>query len=63
LSSVFHLHLFSQLFVDALCRGGKPQRGRRIALKIDHIITIIIPWRFHQQAASCFVTWNCRAST
>ena len=27
-------------FVDALllCRGGKPQRGRRIALNIDHAI-------------------------
>jgi hypothetical protein len=25
-------------FVDALCRGAKPQRGRRIVLKIDHII-------------------------
>jgi hypothetical protein len=24
--------------VDALCRGAKPQRGRRIVLKIDHII-------------------------
>jgi hypothetical protein len=28
--------------VDALCRGGKPQKGRRIVLKIDHIIIVII---------------------
>ena len=26
--------------MDVLCRGGKPQRGRRIVLKIDHIIII-----------------------
>jgi hypothetical protein len=26
--------------VDALCRGGKPQRGRRVVLKIDHILII-----------------------
>jgi hypothetical protein len=30
-----------QLFVGALCRGGKPQRGRRILLNIDHIIIVI----------------------
>ena len=35
------LILGAQFFVDALCRGGKPQRGRRIVLKIDHIIIII----------------------
>ena len=29
----------ARFFVDALCRGGKPQRGRRIVLNIDHIIT------------------------
>jgi hypothetical protein len=34
------LILDAQLFVDALCRGGKPQRGRRIVLKIDHIIEL-----------------------
>ena len=40
------LILGAQFFVDALCRGGKPQRGRRIVLKIDHIIIIIIwKWR------------------
>ena len=32
------LILGAQFFVDALCRGAKPQRGRRIVLKIDHII-------------------------
>jgi hypothetical protein len=26
--------------VNALSRGGKPQRGRRIVLKIDHIIIL-----------------------
>ena len=36
------LILGAQFFVDALCRGGKPQRGRRIVLNIDHIIIIII---------------------
>jgi hypothetical protein len=34
------LILGAQLFVDALYRGGKPQRGQRIVLKIDHIIII-----------------------
>jgi hypothetical protein len=34
------LILGAQFFVDALFRGGKPQRGRRIVLKIDHIIII-----------------------
>jgi hypothetical protein len=29
----------AQFSVDVLYRGGKPQRGRRIVLKIDHIIT------------------------
>jgi hypothetical protein len=28
--------------VDVLCRGGKPHRGRRIVLKIDRIIIIIM---------------------
>ena len=32
----------AQFFVGALCRGGKPQRGRRIVLNTDHIIIIII---------------------
>jgi hypothetical protein len=36
------LILGAQFFVDVLCRGGKPQRGRRIVLKIDHIITYAI---------------------
>jgi hypothetical protein len=27
----------AQFFVNALCRGGKLQRGRRIVLKTDHI--------------------------
>jgi hypothetical protein len=27
----------AQFFVDASCRGGKPQRGRRIVLNVDHI--------------------------
>jgi hypothetical protein len=36
------LILGAQLFVDELCRGGKPQRGRRIVLKINHIIIIIM---------------------
>ena len=33
------LILGAQFFVDALYRGGKPQRGRRIALNIDHMLT------------------------
>jgi hypothetical protein len=33
------LILGAQLFVEAPYRGGKPQKGRRIVLKIDHIIT------------------------
>jgi hypothetical protein len=36
------LILGAQFSVDVLYRGGKPQRGRRIALKIDHIITILL---------------------
>jgi hypothetical protein len=32
------LILGEHFFLVALCRGGKPQRGRRIVLKIDHII-------------------------
>jgi hypothetical protein len=39
------LILGAQFFVDALCRGAKPQRGRRIVLNIDHIIIITPPSR------------------
>jgi hypothetical protein len=42
----------SQISVGVLCRGGKPQRGRRIALKIDHITIIIsYSWRARESEA------------
>jgi hypothetical protein len=33
------LSLAAQFSIVVLYRGGKPQRGRRIVLKIDHITT------------------------
>ena len=49
------LILGAQFSVDVLCRGGKPQRGRRIVLKIDHIITS----SSHQlRTAGCLEGWN-----
>jgi hypothetical protein len=33
-------HSYVKFIVYAFCRGGKPQRGRRIVLKIDHTIII-----------------------
>jgi hypothetical protein len=42
-------------WIYGLCRGGKPQRGRRIALKIDHTIIIIC-----EHSALKAVMWEIR---
>jgi len=51
------LILGGQFFVDALCRGGKPQRGRRIALNIDHIAIISCAASAH---LDCFQAPDCQ---